>query len=151
MHRLMLLLAVLLPVAGHAGIRAAAPDDIANQYFQIACELSKLNCEGIDAPVVLVIDTPNHIQGFHYRGTNIVFVTDRCFSSMADLIKCDAVVIHEIVHYINSELNIRPESCENEASAWAAYDAYVKSRGRPDLVLGDNWRRGYPQCQEKSQ
>ena len=151
MHRLMLLLAVLLPVAGHAGIRAAAPDDIANQYFQIACELSKLDCTGISAPLLLAIDTPPGLMGFHYYGTNTVYVTDRCFLDVADKTKCDGVIIHEMVHYIASERGMfQDDSCANEALAWKVFNLFVLDRGREDLVRG-NWRESYPQCREKLQ
>jgi hypothetical protein len=90
--------------------------------------------------------------GWHYWGTNVVFVTDRCLLDVADQHKCDAVLVHEIVHYLYSEahkgeLPTVAVNCKSEALAWDVYNAYVQEIGRADLVRLD-WVRSYPQCEK---
>lgn len=144
--QLLALLLALLP-----GISGTAPESISQDYFDKACEYSKLDCTGLKAPLLLAIDTPPGLMGFHYYGTKTVYVTDRCFLDVADRTKCDAVVIHEMVHYIASELGkFKDAPCSNEAMAWAVFNLYVLDKDRADLVNGD-WRRAYPQCRAKSQ
>ena len=138
---LLALLAALLP-----GISATAPDTLAQEYFQKTCEYSKLDCTGLKAPVLVAIDTRPGLMGYHYRGTRMVFITDRCFLDVADKTKCDGVVIHEMVHYIASELGMfANDSCANEQLAWSVYNLSVLDLDRADIVNGD-WRKAYPQC-----
>lgn len=149
MHMLVVLMsALLLTGSASAGIYAKAPDGIAEIYFELACDLSELDCEGIKPPTILAIDTPPRILGLHYHGTNVVFVTSRCFMDAADLVKCDGVVVHEIVHYIFDVLGERAKDdtgCTSEAIAWKTFNKYVESVGRPDLIRR-NWQESYPRC-----
>lgn len=151
MHRLVVLLAaLLLPLTASAGIQAKAPDSAAKEYFEIACELSELDCKGLKAPTVLVVDMRDGLMGFYFYGTDIVFVTDQCLTATADRTKCDAVVIHEVVHYIFDQPKNRkrdPKGCLTESIAWEVYNRYVSLMNREDL-LRINWRGSYPQCEK---
>jgi hypothetical protein len=144
-----LLLALLLLPGLAAAMFPHAQDGYVQQRYMIACRLSELNCSGVFKPVVFAVPTGSEL-GWHYWGTNVVFVTDRCLLDVADQHKCDAVIIHEIVHYLYSEahkgeLPTVEVNCKSEALAWDVYNAYVQEIGRADLVRTD-WVRSYPQC-----
>lgn len=146
--RYLILLAALLATTAHAYF-PTADAGFTQQRYMIACRLSKLNCSGVFAPVVFAAPTGS-VQGWYYWATNVVFVTDRCLMDVADQHKCDAIVVHEIVHYLFWAANKdkTPDiklSCESEALAWDVYNAYVLEIGRADLVRKD-WVRSYPQC-----
>ena len=146
--RYLILLAALLATTAHAYFPVAS-EGFSQSRYMIACRLSELNCSGVFAPVVMAVPTGDEL-GWHYWGTNIVFVSDRCLIDVADQMKCDAVVVHEIVHYLfwaaNKDKTPSVElSCASEALAWDVYNAYVQEIGRADLVRLD-WVRSYPQC-----
>lgn len=114
-------------------------------YLQIACAYTGGECPE-RLPTLLVVDTVPGLWGFHYRGTDIIWLTSRCLEAEADQDKCMAVVVHELVHYIVSEQGrFATNICANERFAWEIYNEYVRDIGRNDLRVA-NWRLGYPRC-----
>lgn len=149
MLRLIVLLLACLPLTSSGEENRPANPAFANELFQAACELAEdvgLSCKGIPAPLLMATDTRPNLLGYYYRGTNIVFITNRCLLDIADETKCSAVAVHEMVHYIDY-LNGERDGCSSEAKAWDVHNAYVIKMGRLDLVRTD-WVRSYPQCQQ---
>jgi hypothetical protein len=147
--RFLPLLLVLLPLSASAGFPHGS-EEFTAEVFEDACELSELDCTGIELPLILAVPMDGPL-GFHYWGTNIIFVSDQCvYTQVADKTLCTAVAVHEMVHYLYSESypHFTPSiavMCDSEALAWDVYNAYVIAKGRMDLVRTD-WRRSYPQC-----
>lgn len=144
-----LLIALLLLPGYAAAVFPNANEAFVQQRYMIACRLSELNCSGVFKPTVFAAPTGSEL-GWYWWGTNVVFVTERCLLDVADQHKCDAVIVHEIVHYLYYEANkgkvpSQELNCKSEALAWDVYNAYVLEIGRADLVRLD-WVRSYPQC-----
>lgn len=146
MKSLLILLAILVgsQPQDHIEVVAEMTPDYAAGYLEVACEYTGGICPV--TPTVYFTPTRAGLWGYHYRGSDLVFITDRCLTDTADHDKCAAVVVHEMVHYIVSEQNRMKDSCVNEQFAWAIYNQYVFGIDRADLY-NDNWRRGYPRCQ----
>lgn len=145
MTRLTVALAALLCFTPAVANMAFPPqDDIVQKYFAIACEYSE--CGSLTAPMVVFMDTGRAL-GYYYFDTDTVFVTQEClYERVADQTKCQAVLIHEMTHYIRWHLD-GLKGCESEAAAWDVYNAYVIDKGRLDLVR-ENWTESYPRCQK---
>lgn len=117
------------------------------ELFEAACEYSKLDCTDLNPPFLMVMETGAPL-GFHILGTNMVFLSDECTGRVANHLKCNAIIVHEIVHYIVTSLNhfpIDPESCLSEGLAWDVYNEYVRDNGGRKLWRR-NWKRDYPEC-----
>ena len=130
----------------HLEIVSVMDQEPAKHYLEVACEFTGGLCPA--APEVLFTPTRVGLLGFHFRGTSYVFITDRClYREYEDRMKCKAVIVHEMVHYIVSEQGrYVDDSCGNEQLAWGAFNQYVIRNDRSDLVNLD-WRKAYPECQ----
>lgn len=145
MYRLIaLLLFLTAPAFAGPSVIADGRNPKVQYLFETACELSGIDCTDIAPPVLIVMDT-EPVLGFHIMGTNIVFLTDNCMRSMADLDKCSQVAIHEIVHYLRSETLASDNKCDSEAAAWEVSNKYARAIGRENLVVED-WVLRYPSC-----
>ena len=116
-------------------------------HWQLACKYSE--CGDLEAPMV-VFDEMFPMLGFYHFNTRVVFVTSECLSRVADQVKCSAIVLHEITHYIVDYNEGIEENCASEARAWDVYNAFVIDKGRLDLVR-ENWQESYPQCAKSPQ
>ena len=145
MHRLIVLASLFITMSTGAVELIVTPDHPKlNVHMQDACLLLGADCKGLETPT-LIFDELGRPLGFHILGTRLVFVTQDCLSRMADLVKCEAVLVHELAHYVAYYAMGVRESCESEALAWDVYNAYVMDRKRLDLVV-ENWKERYPQC-----
>ena len=110
------------------------------------CDITSLSCEGIKAPTVIFGKTGAAL-GYHYFGSSVVVITETCLIRTADFAKCDAIVLHEMAHYLFDQLGLADskKACESEAFAWDVYNAYVLRINRNDLLRLD-WVRSYPSC-----
>lgn len=59
----------------------------------------------------------------------------------------EAILMHEIAHWIVRHANPDISTCDSEAVAWRVYNAHVKAEGRDDLLRPD-WVDNYPDCKE---
>lgn len=146
MHRLAALLITLLAPLAVADEYPPNSDPVQN-YFAIACLY--VECGDLEAPMVIFKDTSNRSGslGYYLFGSRVVFLTEECYSKVADKTMCMGILIHEMVHYIEDHVRGLGEgsACESEAIAWDVYNAYVIGQKRYDLVRED-WVRSYPQC-----
>jgi hypothetical protein len=142
MHRLIVLLtALLVPLA----VADEFPPQAApvQKYFALACKY--VECGDLEAPMVIFKDTAPAL-GYYHLGTHVVFIAKDClYSQVADQTMCEAVLIHEMVHYIESQARGLNDACASETIAWDVYNAYVIDKKRYDLVRED-WVRSYSQC-----
>lgn len=121
--------------------------DAVQKYFQIACTYIKDGCGDVTAPMVIFKDTSPAL-GYYHFGTHVVFIQKDClWSPVADQTLCEAVLIHEMIHYIAQHRHGLVDNCKSEEAAWWVYNHYVKTKGRPDL-LRENWVESYPRCQQ---
>lgn len=58
----------------------------------------------------------------------------------------EAILAHEIAHWIVRKNDSNYDSCDSEAVAWRVFNAIVRSHGRDDLAV-DDWIVRYPNCQ----
>lgn len=144
MHRLLPLL-LLLAAPVHAAIDNMVWVHETN--MQVVCDLMEVDCADLAPPLLIVVDFGRRLNalGLYPIGTNVILVSAECNGRLADKDKCDAVVAHEIAHYISFTLNPNITSCESEEIAWDVYNAYVISLSRYRLVRKD-WKKEYPQC-----
>lgn len=143
MHRLIILLALCAAPALAVDLIVTPQHPKLNVHMQDACLLGGFDCTGLEAPT-LIFDETAPVIGYYPLGTRTVFVSSQCLTSVADVTKCEAVLVHELVHYILYMQGHR-DRCDSEAQAWDVYNAYVMERKRLDLVR-ENWQESYPQC-----
>jgi hypothetical protein len=115
--------------------------------WELACQYSE--CGDLKPPMVIFKDTWPAL-GYYYFDTSVVFITEDCLVPVADKVKCMAVVIHEMTHYIADHNEGVQESCPSEERAWDVYNAYVLEQKRYDLVR-ENWKESYPKCTKSPQ
>ena len=143
MHRLTVTIAALLLSAPlFAELVFPPQEDAVQKYFALACTYTE--CGNLKAPMVIFGDTGRAL-GYYYFGTHTVFVTEDCFVRTADQTKCEAILIHEMTHYIVDHNEGIRDNCASESRAWDVYNAYVMDAGRLDLVR-PNWQESYPLC-----
>lgn len=111
-------------------------------HWELACTYSE--CGDLEIPMV-IFDKMWPELGFYHFQTRVVFITEDCLTPVADQVKCSAIVIHEMTHYIIDWNEGVSAACESEARAWDVYNAYVIDKGRLDLVR-ENWKESYPKC-----
>ncbi len=142
------LAALLLSVSAGAQQDEFPPSaDAVQKYYAIACSYIADGCGDVPAPMVIFKDTSPAL-GYYHFGTHVVFIARDClWSPVADQTKCEAVLIHEMVHYAAQHRHGLDDKCKSEEAAWWVYNHYVKAQGRPDLVRED-WRESYPSCQK---
>lgn len=142
MFNLLMLLLAAGAAVGEINVVGVMKDGLAQPYLEEACEVTGGECP--EAPIVALTPTSPTTQGFHFRGTDIVFLTSRC-APMG--VFCEAILVHEMVHYVVSEQGRYVDLvCDNERLAWAAFNQYVLKHGRPDLINLD-WTKYYEECQ----
>ncbi len=112
--------------------------------MQDACLLLGADCRGLEVPT-LIFDELGRPLGLYYTGGRVVFLTSDCLSRVADTVKCEAILVHELSHYIAWYVMGLRDMCASEALAWDVFNAYVMERKRLDLVV-ENWSERYPQC-----
>lgn len=145
MHRLIVLASLFITMSTGAVELIVTPDHPKlNVHMQDACLLLGADCTGLEVPT-LIFDDLGRPMGMHFMGTRLVFLTKDCLSAVADTVKCEAVLVHELAHYIAYYAMGVKENCKSEALAWDVYNAYVMDRKRLDLVV-ENWKERYPQC-----
>jgi hypothetical protein len=111
-------------------------------HWELACTYSE--CGDLEIPMV-IFDEMWPELGFYHFNTRVVFVTDECLGRVADKVKCSAIVLHEMTHYIVDWNEGIEDACESEGRAWDVYNAYVMEQKRYDLVR-ENWQESYPKC-----
>lgn len=145
MHRLLLVLLLLASTAFSYPLVFEKNDPLNINTLQVACKLAKLDCSGIEPATIMLIDTEPALA-FHIRNTNVIFLTEECIKNTADDMMCEALLVHEMVHYVHDVLDLyQDDKCANEEIAWRAYNEYVIALDRKDLTRR-NWREGYKQC-----
>jgi hypothetical protein len=113
-------------------------DYMASEYDEFECP---------PQPVVATAETKPGNWGYYYRGSQIVWASDRLTLQPLSVFG-EAIIAHEMVHYMLSEidaLQTDKDACRNENLAWIAYNQYVLSYGFEHL-LNDEWWIWYPRC-----
>lgn len=115
--------------------------------LKLACEFTGGDCPArLPAVYTATLMRPG-LQGLYFPGTGLILISDRSKRPDTDSVFWDAVLVHELVHYVvDTQGRFRGAKCANEQLAWAAYNRTVLRAGRPDL-LNLGWRKAYPQCQ----
>lgn len=145
MHRLIVLASLFITMScGAVDLLVTNTHPKLAAHMQDACLLSGTDCTGLEVPTLLFDDTGRSL-GFYPMGSRVVFVSNGCLLGTADQTKCEAVLVHELVHYVLWFKGNVKDACESEARAWDVYNAYVMDRKRLDLVR-ENWQESYPQC-----
>lgn len=145
MQRLIVLASLFITMsAGAVELIVAPSHPKLNVALQDACLLLSADCKGLEAPT-LIFDNTGSAQGFYIHGSRVVFLSSACLTGVADVVKCEAILVHELAHYILWFVRGVKVPCESEALAWDVYNAYVMQKNRLDLVRV-NWKESYPQC-----
>lgn len=145
MHRLLLVLLLLASTAHSYPIVIERTDPLPIVTLQYACKLAELDCAGIEPATIMLIDTDPALA-FYIRHTNMIFLTKDCARNTADDMMCEALLVHEMVHYVHYLKGLHQDDlCTNERIAWMAHDRYVTALNRRDLAR-PKWREGYPEC-----
>lgn len=146
MHRLIVLASLFITMStGAVELIVAPAHPKLNVALQDACLLLSADCKGLEAPTLIFDDTGNNAHGFYVRGSRTIFISSVCLNGMSDQVKCEAVIAHELAHYILWFARGITDHCESEALAWDVYNAFVMQKKRLDLVR-ENWKESYPQC-----
>ncbi len=145
MRPLLLTLLLLLAAPAYPAIDAMTWE--LGGLYEAACEYAEVDCTEIPSPLLIVTDFGRRINalGMYPLGTNVILLTAECTGRLADKTKCDGIVVHELVHYLTYLVYPKITSCQSEALAWDAFNAYVIDVKRYDLTRKD-WIKDYPQC-----
>ena len=82
-----------------------------------------------------------------YYGQNFMVLSERLAGPQWGTYG-QAILAHELAHWIVRSANQEITSCDSEVIAWRVYNAIVLSHGRDDLTVYD-WVKNYPDCQGK--
>ncbi len=107
------------------------------------CDLYDGECP-VEPPKVYFVPLPNGIWGKYFHGMDSVMINTYCLD-YEDQTKCAAVVVHEMVHYIDWHNTPEMDLCVAESRAWDVYNQFVMKLGRLDLVKLD-WQKHYEDC-----
>jgi len=156
MKALLLLAFAGIPLVAHAGDREYegeySYDDMAGIYEWVCAAMEEqyesetFYCP--PQPVIALAETQPGLWGYHYRGSQIIWVSTRLALQPLSVFG-EAIIAHEMVHYVLSEFNdLQPQkdACRNEAVAWEAYNRYVEEYGFMDLI-NESWWDNYSNCE----
>jgi len=150
MMKYVMLLAICAGFVGPAPVLAAAAEPSAQYAFDYACKALEVDCSGIVPPQVAYVDTftalggrPG-VYGFFWprMSMDIVFLD---LSLKADPRFATQVLVHEVTHYIDAQLNITFSNvewtaCDVEALAWSVSNLWCIEHNEAPRW---NWRVSY--------
>lgn len=122
--------------------------------FDQACEISQISCEGLAPPQVGYEFLPPGVWGVYSYTYNpdMVFLSMNFLGEFGDWNSAEvfsmAILIHEIVHYIDHHSNgsmytTYESGCASEGMAWYVTNIWLE---RQDYPANWGWRVSYPNC-----
>ena len=121
------------------------PEERIQKWVDITCDFLEDDYECPDGlPVVGWATLPRGMWG-QYFGMNFMVLSERLAGPQWGTYG-QAILAHEITHWIVRKAEPETTSCDSEAIAWRVYNAIVLSHGRDDLTIF-NWIAQYPECQ----
>lgn len=108
--------------------------------LDFVCSVRQLDCSGLPAPEVRFTDLPDHALGMYSLVRPNVIWLD---VALVDPLHAEAIVVHEVSHYVDYHLGLPLERCTSEAAAFRVYNAWVVTQGYPPGYTRYDWFIGY--------
>ena len=147
MRTFLLMLALL--AGSTVGDPRELPQEKTHALWSAACEVPRYSCEDLEPPEVVFkkIEAP-YVWGYYIPGSRAVVMNDRFVSELPQGVFFEGVVVHEMLHYLafwSADFEIILDKCRDEGQAWLAYNVYVTSQDREDLINW-YWQEAYEGC-----
>ena len=140
-----LLLSFSLAATANITMTSEMNEETVQRWTEITCKFLEDEYECPDGiPAVVFGELPERTLGLYF-GKNLIMLNS-VLDNMNWGILGEAILSHEIVHWIVRHDSPDMTHCDSEAIAWRVYNAVVLSAGKPDLARHD-WIKNYPECQ----
>ncbi len=118
------------------------PGPAPREYMDFVCGVRGLDCSSLPAPVVRYDILPRGVLGMFQLARpravtlDVTLVVQPAFA--------EAILVHEISHYVDFHLRLSMDVCVTEGEAWRVYNAWVIAAQLPDYMQVYDWYEAYP-------
>ena len=113
-----LLLAIVLPVL--------QVHEVPREYVDFVCAVRQLECGAVPAPKLRFDTLPYGARGmFRFADPDTVWL----HLGLRDPIYAQAILAHEVSHYVDYRLGRPMDRCTTEAAAFRVYHAWLATHG----------------------